>query len=207
MDCVQLFIGYDIPAGHSCEFPDRYGNFLTHISSISNKLPIDVLVGVMQEDFSEQVILDPREIAERYLKTWFFLDLVSSIPLDYIFLIFNQVKEIVLSQEQGLRKINRIFGSRVQELDENFQLLHAGRALRILRLAKLLSLVRLLRISRLVRYVSQWEEVYVSFKKITKVSVKLSNVSSEIYEITFFASEVCNEDLDRQNLDVIYFSS
>ena len=44
----------------------------------------------------------------------------------------------------------------------SFQILHAGRALRILRLAKLLSLIRLLRLSRLVRYVSQWEEVYVS---------------------------------------------
>ena len=46
----------------------------------------------------------------------------------------------------------------------SFQILHAGRALRILRLAKLLSLIRLLRLSRLVRYVSQWEEVYVSIK-------------------------------------------
>jgi hyperpolarization activated cyclic nucleotide-gated potassium channel 2 len=127
----------------------------------------------MQEDFSEQVILDPREIAERYLKTWFFLDLISSIPLDYIFLIFNQVRRFrfpyidaitTSSREGGVEKTNGGFsGLRAQELDENFQLLHAGRALRILRLAKLLSLVRLLRISRLVRYVSQWEEVYVSF--------------------------------------------
>ncbi|KAG8272684.1 hypothetical protein J6590_036556 [Homalodisca vitripennis] len=46
------------------------------------------------------------------------------------------------------------------DFSESFQILHAGRALRILRLAKLLSLVRLLRLSRLVRYVSQWEEVY-----------------------------------------------
>ena len=50
-----------------------------------------------------------------------------------------------------------------QEYADSFQILHAGRALRMLRLAKLLSLVRLLRLSRLVRYVSQWEEVYVSF--------------------------------------------
>ena len=50
----------------------------------------------------------------------------------------------------------------LQDFSESFQILHAGRALRILRLAKLLSLVRLLRLSRLVRYVSQWEEVYVS---------------------------------------------
>ncbi|XP_059620417.1 potassium/sodium hyperpolarization-activated cyclic nucleotide-gated channel 3 isoform X2 [Phlebotomus argentipes] len=102
---------------------------------------IDIVVnfrtGIMQQDNAEQVILDPKIIAKHYLKTWFFLDLISSIPLDYIFLIFNQ------------------------DFSESFQILHAGRALRILRLAKLLSLVRLLRLSRLVRYVSQWEEVYI----------------------------------------------
>ncbi|GBN20385.1 hypothetical protein AVEN_83451-1 [Araneus ventricosus] len=96
------------------------------------------LLGIMNQDNSEQVILDPGLIARQYLRTWFFLDLISSIPLDYIFLIFNQ------------------------DYEENYQLLHAGRALRILRLAKMLSLLKLLRISRLVRYVSQWEEVYVS---------------------------------------------
>lgn len=50
----------------------------------------------------------------------------------------------------------------LQDYSDNFQILHAGRALRILRFAKMLSLLRLLRLSRLVRYVSQWEEVYVS---------------------------------------------
>ncbi|XP_045777456.1 potassium/sodium hyperpolarization-activated cyclic nucleotide-gated channel 2 isoform X9 [Maniola jurtina] len=104
---------------------------------------IDIVVnfrtGIMQQDNAEQVILDPKLIAKHYLRTWFFLDLISSIPLDYIFLIFNQVNDF----------------------SESFQILHAGRALRILRLAKLLSLVRLLRLSRLVRYVSQWEEVYI----------------------------------------------
>lgn len=49
------------------------------------------VTGIMQQDNAEQVILDPKIIAKNYLKTWFFLDLISSIPLDYIFLIFNQV--------------------------------------------------------------------------------------------------------------------
>ncbi|CAG9860672.1 unnamed protein product [Phyllotreta striolata] len=55
---------------------------------------IDIVVnfrtGIMQQDNAEQVILDPKLIAKHYLRTWFFLDLISSIPLDYIFLIFNQ---------------------------------------------------------------------------------------------------------------------
>ncbi|KAE8752001.1 hypothetical protein FOCC_FOCC001164, partial [Frankliniella occidentalis] len=113
---------------------------------------IDIVVnfrtGIMQQDNAEQVILDPKIIAKNYLKTWFFLDLISSIPLDYIFLIFNQ-----FAKWKGQ--------SSNSDFSESFQILHAGRALRILRLAKLLSLVRLLRLSRLVRYVSQWEEVYI----------------------------------------------
>lgn len=115
---------------------------------------IDIVVnfrtGIMQQDNAEQVILDPKLIAKHYLRTWFFLDLISSIPLDYIFLIFNQ------------------------DFSDSVQILHAGRALRILRLAKLLSLVRLLRLSRLVRYVSQWEEVY--FLNMASVFMRIFNL-------------------------------
>ncbi|XP_020300090.1 potassium/sodium hyperpolarization-activated cyclic nucleotide-gated channel 2 isoform X5 [Pseudomyrmex gracilis] len=117
---------------------------------------IDIVVnfrtGIMQQDNAEQVILDPKLIAKHYLRTWFFLDLISSIPLDYIFLIFNQF----------------------QDFSDSFTILHAGRALRILRLAKLLSLVRLLRLSRLVRYVSQWEEVY--FLNMASVFMRIFNL-------------------------------
>ncbi|XP_076294169.1 hyperpolarization activated cyclic nucleotide gated potassium channel Ih isoform X2 [Lasioglossum baleicum] len=122
---------------------------------------IDIVVnfrtGIMQQDNAEQVILDPKLIAKHYLKTWFFLDLISSIPLDYIFLIFNQF----------------------QDFSESFQILHAGRALRILRLAKLLSLVRLLRLSRLVRYVSQWEEVYILQNLQKKRTERRGRLSSD----------------------------
>ena len=118
----------------------------------------------MQQDNSEQVIIDPKLIAKHYIRTWFFLDLLSSIPLDYIFLIFNVgQKEVKLGNVAGPQLKVIIYVYFLQdEYADSFQILQAGRALRILRLAKLLSLVRLLRLSRLVRYVSQWEEVYVS---------------------------------------------
>ncbi|CAH1996861.1 unnamed protein product [Acanthoscelides obtectus] len=123
---------------------------------------VDIVVnfrtGIMQQDNAEQVILDPKLIARHYLRTWFFLDLISSIPLDYIFLIFNQF----------------------QDYGDSFQILHAGRALRILRLAKLLSLVRLLRLSRLVRYVSQWEEVYILQNLQKKRTERRGRLSSDI---------------------------
>ncbi|CAH8550230.1 unnamed protein product [Schistosoma turkestanicum] len=91
---------------------------------------------IIRNDFVDDIILDPKEIAREYMKTWFILDLISSIPMDYVLFAFK-------SYEQGERAEH---------------LVQAGRALRILRLAKLLSLLRLLRLSRLVRYITQWEE-------------------------------------------------
>ena len=51
-----------------------------------------VCAGIMQADNSEQVILDPKLIARNYMRTWFFLDLISSVPLDYIFLISTHIR-------------------------------------------------------------------------------------------------------------------
>ncbi|XP_015837519.1 potassium/sodium hyperpolarization-activated cyclic nucleotide-gated channel 3 isoform X8 [Tribolium castaneum] len=131
---------------------------------------IDIVVnfrtGIMQQDNAEQVILDPKLIAKHYLRTWFFLDLISSIPLDYIFLIFNQ------------------------DYGDSFQILHAGRALRILRLAKLLSLVRLLRLSRLVRYVSQWEEVYILQNLQKKRTERRGRLSSDLNKSNYTKSNL-----------------
>ncbi|KAK4467690.1 hypothetical protein MN116_008627, partial [Schistosoma mekongi] len=119
---------------------DLPGNWLI-FNSISDTLFIlDILVnfrtGIIRNDFVDDIILDPTEIAREYLRTWFILDLISSIPMDYVLFAFK-------GYEQGERAEH---------------LVQAGRALRILRLAKLLSLLRLLRLSRLVRYITQWEE-------------------------------------------------
>ena len=53
------------------------------------------MVNSLQHDAEYFVKLNPElllDIAREYLRTWFLLDLVSSIPLDYIFLIFNSVR-------------------------------------------------------------------------------------------------------------------
>ena len=47
------------------------------------------LSGFKESDDSEEVILEPRLIAVEYMKTWFFLDLLSSLPVDYIFLVLD----------------------------------------------------------------------------------------------------------------------
>ena len=81
-----------------------------------------------------KVILDPKIVARKYLKSWFVVDLGSSFPFDYCIVLVSQ---------------GRVSSS----------LLKASRVLRVVRLAKLLSLLKLLRISRLLRFMTRWEEV------------------------------------------------
>uniref|UniRef100_A0A2K5P230 Hyperpolarization activated cyclic nucleotide gated potassium channel 1 n=1 Tax=Cercocebus atys TaxID=9531 RepID=A0A2K5P230_CERAT len=92
--------------------------------------------GTVNEDSSE-IILDPKVIKMNYLKSWFVVDFISSIPVDYIFLIV----------EKGM----------------DSEVYKTARALRIVRFTKILSLLRLLRLSRLIRYIHQWEEVRCIF--------------------------------------------
>ncbi|CAG01375.1 unnamed protein product, partial [Tetraodon nigroviridis] len=94
-------------------------------------LVLNFRTGIVFEDNTE-IILDPDKIKKKYLKTWFVVDFVSSIPVDYIFLIV----------EKGI----------------DSEVYKTARALRIVRFTKILSLLRLLRLSRLIRYIHQWEE-------------------------------------------------
>jgi len=96
--------------------------------------------GTVNEDSSE-IILDPKVIKMNYLKSWFVVDFISSIPVDYIFLIV----------EKGM----------------DSEVYKTARALRIVRFTKILSLLRLLRLSRLIRYIHQWEEVRDIYTMIT----------------------------------------
>ncbi|VDP67910.1 unnamed protein product, partial [Schistosoma curassoni] len=42
--------------------------------------------GIVTNDYADEIILNPREIARHYLKSWFVLDFISSIPMDYLYL-------------------------------------------------------------------------------------------------------------------------
>jgi hypothetical protein len=95
-------------------------------------LVLNFRTGIVKEDNTE-IILDPQQIKIKYLRSWFVVDFISSIPVDYIFLIVET------------------------RIDSDFY--KTARALRIVRFTKILSLLRLLRLSRLIRYIHQWEEV------------------------------------------------
>ncbi|XP_033824504.1 potassium/sodium hyperpolarization-activated cyclic nucleotide-gated channel 3-like isoform X1 [Periophthalmus magnuspinnatus] len=112
-------------------------------------LVLNFRTGIVKEDNTE-IILDPQQIKIKYLKSWFMVDFVSSIPVDYIFLIVET------------------------RIDSDFY--KTARALRIVRFTKILSLLRLLRLSRLIRYIHQWEEVFHMTYDLASAMVRIMNL-------------------------------
>ncbi|XP_027006688.1 potassium/sodium hyperpolarization-activated cyclic nucleotide-gated channel 2-like [Tachysurus fulvidraco] len=112
-------------------------------------LVLNFRTGIIIEDNSD-IILDPKTIKKKYLKTWFVVDFVSSIPVDYIFLIV----------EQGI----------------DSEMYKTARALRIVRFTKILSLLRLLRLSRLIRYIHQWEEIFHMTYDLASAVMRIFNL-------------------------------
>nr|XP_056723596.1 potassium/sodium hyperpolarization-activated cyclic nucleotide-gated channel 2 [Euleptes europaea] len=112
-------------------------------------LVMNFRTGIVIEDNTD-IILDPERIKKKYLKTWFMVDFVSSIPVDYIFLIV----------EQGI----------------DSEVYKTARALRIVRFTKILSLLRLLRLSRLIRYIHQWEEIFHMTYDLASAVMRIINL-------------------------------
>ncbi|MBZ3881754.1 Potassium/sodium hyperpolarization-activated cyclic nucleotide-gated channel 2 [Sciurus carolinensis] len=114
-------------------------------------LVLNFRTGIVIEDNTE-ILLDPEKIKKRYLRTWFLVDFVSSIPVDYIFLIV----------EKGI----------------DSEVYKTARALRIVRFTKILSLLRLLRLSRLIRYIHQWEEIFHMTYDLASAVMRICNLIS-----------------------------
>ncbi|KAJ8252479.1 hypothetical protein COCON_G00217910 [Conger conger] len=112
-------------------------------------LVLNFRTGIVKEDNTE-IILDPQQIKIKYLRSWFVVDFISSIPVDYIFLIVET-------------RINSDFYK-------------TARALRIVRFTKILSLLRLLRLSRLIRYIHQWEEIFHMTYDLASAMVRIVNL-------------------------------
>eukprot|EP01135_Chromosphaera_perkinsii_P001311 Nk52_evm38s164 gene=Nk52_evmTU38s164 len=99
---------------------------------------INFRTAVMIEE--DLIITDSKEISRLYLKGWFTVDVVSSLPMDLVTIMFE--------------------GSSTSALK-------ITSALRVLRLAKLL---RVLRLSRLFRYISRWQGFYDLTGSVLRIS-------------------------------------
>ncbi|XP_006001714.1 potassium/sodium hyperpolarization-activated cyclic nucleotide-gated channel 3 [Latimeria chalumnae] len=114
-------------------------------------LVLNFRTGIVVEDNTE-IILDPHTIKMKYLKSWFLVDFISSIPVDYIFLIVDLETQV------------------------DSEVYKTARALRIVRFTKILSLLRLLRLSRLIRYIHQWEEIFHMTYDLASAVVRIVNL-------------------------------
>ncbi|XP_062847720.1 potassium/sodium hyperpolarization-activated cyclic nucleotide-gated channel 3-like [Trichomycterus rosablanca] len=114
-------------------------------------LVLNFRTGIVKED-STEILLDPKAIRQRYLRSWFAVDFISSIPVDYIFLMVDLEERL------------------------DSEVYRTARALRIVRFTKILSLLRLLRLSRLIRYIHQWEEIFHMTYDLASAMVRIVNL-------------------------------
>ncbi|XP_072503317.1 potassium/sodium hyperpolarization-activated cyclic nucleotide-gated channel 3 isoform X1 [Notamacropus eugenii] len=114
-------------------------------------LVLNFRTGIVVEEGAE-ILLAPHAIRTRYLRTWFLVDLISSIPVDYIFLVVELEPRL------------------------DAEVYKTARALRIVRFTKILSLLRLLRLSRLIRYIHQWEEIFHMTYDLASAVVRIFNL-------------------------------
>jgi len=143
MLCIPVFMAFPV-----FEFDNPYAtqeNAATYqwvafvVKIISDSFfAIDMILsfrtGLLQEGADNEVVIDAKKIRKTYLKKWFWLDLISTIPFDvFIGAVAN------MSMHEGMRKSTTF--------------------LRYFRLTKLFQLLRLLRLTRIFRSKHQWEEM------------------------------------------------
>jgi len=87
--------------------------------------------------YADKYELDSKAIAIHYLKTWFFVDFLSSLPLNYIVVAATSERAIGAST-----------------------ITSATRALKVLKICKILNVLKLLRLLRFTRLVTEYGDAY-----------------------------------------------
>lgn len=103
---------------------------------------------------NKQLVVDTGKIARRYARTWFPIDVVSCLPINYVQLIMQQIQEGSTSGNTSEAKLLKI--------------------LRLLRLAKLL---RLARIQRLLDRLKDDYEGLAQFLEMSKITITIFYVA------------------------------
>ncbi|KAB1260760.1 Potassium/sodium hyperpolarization-activated cyclic nucleotide-gated channel 3 [Camelus dromedarius] len=114
-------------------------------------LVLNFRTGIVVEEGAE-ILLAPRAIRTRYLRTWFLVDLISSIPVDYIFLVVELEPRL------------------------DAEVYKTARALRIVRFTKILSLLRPATPSPAFGDIHQWEEIFHMTYDLASAVVRIFNL-------------------------------
>eukprot|EP00056_Hartaetosiga_gracilis_P017603 m.7812 g.7812 ORF g.7812 m.7812 type:complete len:890 (+) comp5917_c0_seq2:238-2907(+) len=132
---------------------------------------INFRTGIVSPHALHVIILDKKAITRHYLRGWFFVDLISSLPLDYI--------------------ITACYGVSY----DSPSYLKASRALKFIRVTKLLTLLRLLRVTRVFRMFRRWEEVLnvnTAWVRMFKLVVLMLLMSHWSGCIQFLAAQIAD---------------
>lgn len=97
------------------------------------------------------IITNRQEIALDYIKFWFWIDLVSSIPYTWIFAWSQGLTLRMIESDDAMDKLG---------LDSN--LANAPQLLRLLKIAKLMKMLKLLRVMKLKKLMGKFDEYIVS---------------------------------------------
>ena len=107
-----------------------------------------------------ELISDPYAVAREYLRLWFWLDFLSSIPFDWFFAELDFTTTAYIDPTIPFNASNG--GSASDAVLMGFG-----------RVFKIIKLVRLLRVVRLFRYVSRWEQ---SIIVVTQTTLRLAKL-------------------------------
>ena len=86
---IPIFLAFDNIYCH-------YGNYFVYGNIIENLIDIIFIIDIVLTffvsyyNFEEVLILDYKSIAKNYIHTWFFIDLISAIPIKTLLTIFNK---------------------------------------------------------------------------------------------------------------------
>lgn len=104
-------------------------------------IALNFRTGIIEENSHNEIIIDARAIRKKYFRGWFFIDLISTFPIDIFVNIYQKVLMTGYDDDGEFDSKNTIY-------------------FRYLRLTKLFQLLRLLRVSRIWRYMHQWDEMF-----------------------------------------------
>lgn len=126
-------------------------------------------------DANDVLVMHPGTVAKNYFASWFFLDVVSSVPIDAIL-------RIVEASQRG----QQADGTEMARLTKTFKMV------RLIRMAKLVRLFRLSRVAKYVRSARLWLEHHLKFEmpmaviKVSKLLVLLCFLGHWLGCVFFF---------------------
>ena len=124
---------------------------------------------------TNNIITDRIEIAKDYMKFWFWIDLISSIPYTWIFAATQGISIKMIESDDGLEKLG---------LSSNMA--NAPSLLRLLKIAKLMKMMKLLRLMKLKKLMAKFDEYIVSDSM--DLMVTFSNLTVKILVIAHYMS-------------------